>query len=515
MKKRFANGKFKLIDVLLTTIIVFLGLTAILLIFSKGSSETELKSASSSPKKDDGVVVDKSDSKYKGIKIVTETSNNPLGKYAIQYPQSNNEAFNDRVSSYINKAKKNYLTAIRKLKVEDNKKKSELNISFETYVDKKGNYSFVLLNNERMQEKKRLSEIESFHLNSTNGEQLSIQTVFKSDEGILEKVTERVRNKIHRTEKLRNGIVTHNMQIRTEPKWENFENFAITKDSMYFYFESGSLKEEEAGPQIVKISIGKMNDLLKPEFQVTINSSDSNEKIGKPDGSEADENNSEKGKVEDSKDDSSNEDSSQKKEENKGTAAESENSQKEEQPGEKLVALTFDDGPDPKSTIQILEILKKYDAKATFFMLGSRVEYYPDAAKAVKSEGHEIGNHSWNHPDLSKMPLANALEEINRTRDIIQKVTGEKPTVFRPPYGAFTNQLSKQTIPPIVLWNVDTLDWKYRSAPKLLEEVKKSTHDGSTVLMHDIHQSTADGLEDVMAYLQSQGYKFVTVSELN
>lgn len=512
MKKRFANGKFKLIDILLTTIIVFLGLTAILLIFSKGNSETDLKSASSSLKKNDGVVVNKSDSKYKGIKIVTETSNDPLGKYAIQYPQSKNEAFNDRVASYINKAKKNYLNAIRDVKVEDNKKKSELNISFETYVDKKGNYSFVLLNNEALQEKKRLSEIESFHLNSNNGEQLTVQTVFKSEDGILEKITERVRNKIHRTEKLRNGIVTHTMQIRTEPKWQNFENYAITKDSMFFYFESGSLKDEKAGPQIVEISIEKMNDLLKPEFQVAIDSSDSNEKVDKPDGSK--ENTSEKGK-EDAKGDSANEDSSQKQEDNKEAASEGESSQKEEQPGGKQVALTFDDGPDPKSTIQILEILKKYDAKATFFMLGSRVEYYPDAAKAVKLEGHEIGNHSWNHPDLSKMPIANALEEINRTRDIIQKVTGEKPTVFRPPYGAFTDQLSKQTIPPIILWNVDTLDWKYRSAPKLLEEVKKSTHAGSTVLMHDIHQSTADGLDDVMAYLQSQGYEFVTVSELN
>lgn len=502
MKKMFGNRRFKLIDVLLTTIIVFLAATAILLIFSKGSANHQLKSAQSPSSDQDAVVVDKSDSKYKGIKIITETSNDPLGKYAVQYPQSKNEEFNNQVTTYIKQAKKNYFQAIRNVKIENNKRKSELNISYETHVDKKGNYSFVLMNNQSLQGNKRLSEIKSFHLNSKSGESLDIQTVFKDDPTTLKKITDRVRTNIQQTDKLSDGLILDKMQIRTEPEWKNFENFAISEKSMMFYFESGSLKEGKAGPQVAIIPIGDMNELLKPEFQVAVAPTVGDKKDSKPEVP--------------TKDESADSEQGSEKDDSKKEAGGGETTSPEAvEAHQKKIALTFDDGPDPKSTLQILDTLKKYDAKATFFMLGSRVEYYQDAAKAVKAAGHEVGNHSWNHPDLSKMPLSKALEEINRTNDIIQKVTGEKPTVFRPPYGAFTDQLSKQTIPPIILWNVDTLDWKYRDSTKLLEEVKKSTKDGSTILMHDIHQSTADGLESVMAYLQSQGYQFVTVSELH
>ena len=165
-------------------------------------------------------------------------------------------------------------------------------------------------------------------------------------------------------------------------------------------------------------------------------------------------------------------------------------------------------------TIQILETLNKYDAKATFFMLGSRVEYYPEIAKKVQEAGHELGNHTWNHPDLTKAGVEKVRNEINETSSIIENVTGQKVTAFRPPYGAVNKTVRSQTNLPVVLWDVDTLDWKYRDPNQLLAHVKGATKDGSIILMHDIHQSTADGLDAVLAYLQSEGYTFVTVSEL-
>ena len=164
--------------------------------------------------------------------------------------------------------------------------------------------------------------------------------------------------------------------------------------------------------------------------------------------------------------------------------------------------------------MQILETLKKYDAKATFFMLGSRVEYYPEIAVHITDAGHELGNHTWNHPDLTKVSIAKIHEEINRTSSIIEAVTGVKPTTFRPPYGAVNQTVRAQTDLPVILWDVDTLDWKHRDADQLIDIVENSVKDGSIILMHDIHQSTADGLEAVLAYLQSEGYEFVTVSNL-
>ena len=147
-------------------------------------------------------------------------------------------------------------------------------------------------------------------------------------------------------------------------------------------------------------------------------------------------------------------------------------------------------------------------------MLGSRVSFYPEIVKEMKEAGHELGNHTWNHIDLTKASAEKIALEINNTSDAIELASGSKPTVFRPPYGAVNNTVRAQTSLPVVLWDVDTLDWKYRDANHLLEHVKKHVKEGSTILMHDIHMSTAEGLDAVLAYLQEEGYSFVTVSEL-
>ena len=123
--------------------------------------------------------------------------------------------------------------------------------------------------------------------------------------------------------------------------------------------------------------------------------------------------------------------------------------------------------------MQILETLNKYDAKATFFMLGSRVEYYPEIAKKVQEAGHELGNHTWNHPDLTKAGVEKVRNEINETSSIIENVTGQKATVFRPPYGAVNKTVRSQTNLPVILWDVDTLDWKHRDPDQLLDTSKR------------------------------------------
>ena len=147
-------------------------------------------------------------------------------------------------------------------------------------------------------------------------------------------------------------------------------------------------------------------------------------------------------------------------------------------------------------------------------MLGSRVQYYPDIVKDIYNQGHEIGNHTFNHPQLTKMTEAQILKEYSSTEQAIIQAIGVPSTVFRPPYGA-TNTQVKNTIDSLhVLWTIDTLDWKHRSAAKILPYVQNSMQNNAIILMHDIHQSTADGLESVLKYLQKNGYEFVTVSEV-
>ena len=180
----------------------------------------------------------------------------------------------------------------------------------------------------------------------------------------------------------------------------------------------------------------------------------------------------------------------------------------------KMIALTFDDGPDPTTTPQALSILKKFNAKATFFMVGKNVNAYPDIAKQVRKEGHQIGNHTWNHPQLPKLSLDSAKKEILDTQEAIQKATGVQTKIMRPPYGAINSAIQYGVDQSYIMWDVDSLDWKTHNTTAILNEVKKAVKPGSIILMHDIHQTTIDALPTVLDYLKSQGYTFVTVDEL-
>lgn len=180
----------------------------------------------------------------------------------------------------------------------------------------------------------------------------------------------------------------------------------------------------------------------------------------------------------------------------------------------KRVALTFDDGPHPKVTQQILKTLKKYDAKATFFVVGDSVKKNPKVLKEVSAAGHEIGNHTFNHVKLTTLSVKQIQSQIQSTDAEVKAVIGHNTTVFRPPYGAYNNNVKGQLKVPNVLWTIDTLDWKHHNPTKTLQIVKANAKNGSIILMHDIHQTTADALDSVLSTLQKQGYEFVTVSEL-
>lgn len=180
----------------------------------------------------------------------------------------------------------------------------------------------------------------------------------------------------------------------------------------------------------------------------------------------------------------------------------------------KKIALTFDDGPHPKVTPQILKILEKYDAKATFFVVGNEVKKNPKVLQAVADAGHEIGNHTYSHAKLTTLSARKIKLQIDSNDAAIKAAIGQNATVFRPPYGAYNKTVTNQLKVPNVLWTIDTLDWKHHNPKKTVASVQKNAKNGSIVLLHDIHQTTADALEPILALLQKQGYEFVTVSEI-
>jgi peptidoglycan-N-acetylglucosamine deacetylase len=186
-------------------------------------------------------------------------------------------------------------------------------------------------------------------------------------------------------------------------------------------------------------------------------------------------------------------------------------------PNSKQIALTFDDGPHPKYTLKVLDDLRERKIKATFFVLGNRVKQYPWVVRQTIAEGHEIGNHTFDHRFLTAMSNDLIEKEILDTQREIKTATGYETRLFRPPYGAFrqsARQIFHNLNLIIVLWSVDPQDWKIRNSEKINNFVSKKTQNGSIILCHDIHPSTISALPTLLDHLLDEGYEFVTVSQL-
>lgn len=185
-------------------------------------------------------------------------------------------------------------------------------------------------------------------------------------------------------------------------------------------------------------------------------------------------------------------------------------------PGKPMVALTFDDGPSYTYTSRVVNQLKKYDGRATFFVLGCRLG---DAAaqSLVKSSfqyGNEIASHTYNHKQLSALSPEDIKWESDTTKSAIKKITGSDPVLTRPPYGAYNDKVKANVDTPLILWSIDTRDWETRNADSTVASVLNSVQDGDIVLMHDIYDATASAAERLIPELINRGYQLVTVSEL-
>lgn len=180
---------------------------------------------------------------------------------------------------------------------------------------------------------------------------------------------------------------------------------------------------------------------------------------------------------------------------------------------DKVVAITFDDGPS-KYTEKILDVLKKYDASGTFFLIGNKVEFYGDTLRRMLEEGSEIGNHSYDHKLLTRLSKDEFQAEISKTQEAIKKVTGFTPNLFRPTYGGYNSKLKSYTDLKFILWDVDSRDWQVKTKDKILKNILPNVKSGSIILLHDNHEYSLNALDDILKNLKGQGYKFVTVSEL-
>ncbi len=182
------------------------------------------------------------------------------------------------------------------------------------------------------------------------------------------------------------------------------------------------------------------------------------------------------------------------------------------------IAMTFDDGPSATLTPKLLDLLAGHHIKATFFVIGENVAEHPEIVARAAREGHEIANHSWSHPNFSKMGDESVRRQLQQTDDAIKNATGKRPTLMRPPYGSITAR-EKRWIHDefgydIILWDVDPYDWKRPGPAVVRARILKETRPGSIILSHDIHPGTIEAMPSTFDELEAKGFKFVTVSEL-
>lgn len=180
----------------------------------------------------------------------------------------------------------------------------------------------------------------------------------------------------------------------------------------------------------------------------------------------------------------------------------------------KLIAFTFDDGPSYIGTNKLLDNLDKYNARVTFFVLGSRVENYKDTLTKAYKMGNTIGNHTYSHSNLLKLDNYSVMDEIKKTNETIKNITGSEAIYLRPPYGNINSDIKNISNMYTILWDLDTEDWKNKDKDRIADYIVSNAHDGAIVLLHDLYETSVDGALLAMERLEKEGYAFVTIDEM-
>lgn len=292
----------------------------------------------------------------------------------------------------------------------------------------------------------------TYQFSSKTGNQLVPQQIFKPDykEHCSEYFIEYFKNEYSEDQ------LTDNWKEYLEPNEENFNKFTVTDAGVSFFFDEGTVLKKSEGIVYAGIAKALTDDILRKKVL-----------------------------------------------------------HRYIDPSKPMVALTYDDGPGLEAEDRILNCLESNGVVATFFYQGMFIEGREDKIMRARKMGCEIGHHTWSHPVLTKLNAIELNEQIVNTNEAIKAACGKYPTVFRPSYGETNDVVNAAFGMPVIMWSVDTLDWESRDGKKVYDHiVSQGNLDGHIVLMHSIHNSTADATEMIVPWLKSQGYQLVTVTEL-
>ena len=376
---------------------------------------------------------------------------------AMQFPEFKEEAQNDIVKGLIKSSQDSFGQKYN-AKADKGEGQYALLMGYESYkTDMKVN-SLAMYSSEREEVEGEMQiadeSISTFNFIAKNGMELSAIQIFETDykDGVSKYMKQYLKDEYG--EELLGGYEKY-----IKPGADNFNDFILTDDGVSFYFDAGTVLPPEKGIVKVEMSNSDLKGIKRDKIKL-----------------------------------------------------------RALDPNKPMVALTYDDGPGEGTSDRILDVMEKYGVVATFFELGQSVDGIDGADKILKRElelGCELGSHSYDHPNLFTLSDSAIKNQVEKTNAAIKKATGQKPTIFRPPYGNADDKICKIVDLPCVLWSVDTMDWSSRNADAVESSVKgESNLDGKVVLMHSIYDSTAEATERLVPWLIKQGYQLVTVSEL-
>ena len=416
------------------------------------------------------------DSRYSGIrsKFVTRQTNRE--KVSIEYPLTKNNKINKTVAQAIDRADSDFRYAATNILTFDQPLTET--ISYQVTHNNSVALSIIVNIKQDMHGAHPVSLTHFWTFDKKSGEVISLSDLTEQSEKAAEEIVAAARNNLKETIKQRRQAELDLSETITQ---ETLSNFVITDggNSLAWPIGQASLLPSAYGEMTIKVPIAAVAKYLQnPTARKLANIPKPPEPKPVPKPAPA-----------------------------APTAANS---------GGKVIALTFDDGPGPY-TAQLLDILDQHGAKATFFLIGSKVSSQANVVRSIHARGHQLGNHSWSHPELPKLPVDQIASEIDRTNDTIKQATGVTPTVIRPPYGAVNGVVLEQLRlrgMSSILWSVDTRDWADRNSDIVCSRAVAGARPGAIILMHDIHQTSVGAVPCILSALKQQGYSFVTVQGL-
>lgn len=414
-------------------------------------------------------------SEYPGLQLRTETTESNKYTTSISTPVAESAELNEPIQGWITSQKKAFNDEVKeneKSLSADNR--AHLNIQLETKKVTDDIYSLIFTAYAYTGGANGMTTIQPFTIDVKNNHVLQLKDIMELNEETLTEVRSFIIAELKKDDEVYFYVMDELLDeaLKDASKWK----WSLSKKGLSLYFDEYEITAGAAGAIKIHLPLGKLSSFLSEtivnELKIPVRQ--------------------------------------EKKEQIR-------HQQRKIDPNGKYVALTFDDGPSAKVTPRVLAALKEHQALATFFMLGSQVEYYPEIVKQVAKAGHEIGNHSKGHPDLTQLSNKQTTQELVGTNKKIKALIGKDPTTFRPPYGALNGdvkKIAKENNMSVILWSVDSLDWKNRNAKTINQIVGRDVVPGSIILMHDIHVTTADALPELLTRLKKEGYEFLTVSEL-